>query len=262
MTTSSDTELIRRLEHALTLLECATSGGPPDLIPRPSTLLAEARARLAQPESEVRPIWTEGVCGDGAAILKDGVMQPIESVIAALNAAELAQPEPEGAPDAEALMAAWDSAISKPRVGRLAEYRTWLAYALSLVWAVNRVQTQPETEGPTDEQWDAIKERLWDKYETVGYLGERFMYQGDFDTALDVARQDLAPAQPELEGGQVRGIFNCRWDGPPPSPHASVSDWFEQEGSKGILYGLRISALPSRNEVPRAANFWLEGMQP
>jgi hypothetical protein len=52
MTTSSDTELIRRLEHALTLLECATSGGPPDLIPRPSTLLTEARARLARSEPE------------------------------------------------------------------------------------------------------------------------------------------------------------------------------------------------------------------
>jgi len=98
MTTSSDTELIRRLEHALTLLECATSGGPPDLIPRPSTLLTEARARLAHPEPE----------------------------------------------------------------------------------------------GVTDEQWDAIRERLWDNYETVGYQGERFMYQGDFDTALDVARKDLA----------------------------------------------------------------------
>jgi hypothetical protein len=50
----------------------------------------------AQSESTERPIWTEGVCGDGAAILKDGVMQPIEDVIAALNAAELAQPEPVG----------------------------------------------------------------------------------------------------------------------------------------------------------------------
>jgi hypothetical protein len=51
---------------------------------------------------------------------------------------------------------------------------------------------QPEPEGLTVEQWDAIKDRLWDKYETVGYLDERFMYQGDFDTALDVARKDLA----------------------------------------------------------------------
>jgi hypothetical protein len=50
----------------------------------------------AQPESTERPIWTEGVCGDGAAILKDGVMQPIEDVIAALNAAEVAQLEPVG----------------------------------------------------------------------------------------------------------------------------------------------------------------------
>jgi hypothetical protein len=70
-------------------------------------------------------------------------LQPLESAIQDVSIA-LAQPEPEGVPDAEALMAAWDSAISKPRMGRLAEYRTWLAYALSLVWAVNRVQTQPE----------------------------------------------------------------------------------------------------------------------
>jgi hypothetical protein len=62
-----------------------------------------------------------------------------------------------------------------------------------------------------------------------------------------------ALAQPEPEGDQVRCMVNCHWDGPPPSPHASVSDWFEQEGSKGILYGLRISALPSRNEVPHHA---------
>jgi hypothetical protein len=47
---------------------------------------------VAPPE----PVWTEGICGDGAAILKDGVMQPIEDVIAALNATSLAQPAPEG----------------------------------------------------------------------------------------------------------------------------------------------------------------------
>lgn len=31
------------------------------------------------------PEWTEGVCGDGAAILRDGEMVPIEDVIATLN---------------------------------------------------------------------------------------------------------------------------------------------------------------------------------
>jgi hypothetical protein len=176
--------------------------------------------------------------------IKDGsyepdsfTLQPLESAIQDVSIA-LAQPEPEVSPwpvpgDAEGLAEVFWSRCD-----------------------------QPEPKGVTEEQWDAIKERLWDNYETFGNQGERFMYEGDFYDALDVARQDLAPAQPELEGGQVRGIFNCRWDGPPPSPHASVSDWFEQEGSKGILYGLRISALPSRNEVPRAANFWLEGMQP
>ena len=73
-------------------------GGPPEDT-ADADLIARARTALAQPGPMERPIWTEGVCGDGAAILKDGVMQPIESVIAALNAAELAQPEPEGTAD-------------------------------------------------------------------------------------------------------------------------------------------------------------------
>lgn len=30
-------------------------------------------------------MWTEGICGDSAAILKDGVMVPVDEVINALN---------------------------------------------------------------------------------------------------------------------------------------------------------------------------------
>jgi hypothetical protein len=66
-----------------------------------------ARTALAQPEpegvtDEGIPQWSEGVCGDGAAILRDGVMMPIEEVVASLNRAEiltrytLTQPEPAG----------------------------------------------------------------------------------------------------------------------------------------------------------------------
>lgn len=33
------------------------------------------------------PEWTEGVCGDGAAILRDGEMVPVEDVVAELNRA-------------------------------------------------------------------------------------------------------------------------------------------------------------------------------
>jgi hypothetical protein len=51
---------------------------------------------------------------------------------------------------------------------------------------------QPEPVAPTDEQWDALKERVWDAYQTIGYQGERFMYDSDFDTALDVVRHKLA----------------------------------------------------------------------
>ena len=65
---------------------------------------------VAPPE----PVWTEGICGDGAAILKDGVMQPIEDVIAALNATSLAQSEPEGVTDEELLGCMLKAAASVP----------------------------------------------------------------------------------------------------------------------------------------------------
>ena len=74
--------------------------------------MAATSAALAQSEplaTEGR--WSEGVCGDGAAILKDGVMQPIEDVIAALNATALAQPEP---------------VPPVPEVGELGELIAWL----------------------------------------------------------------------------------------------------------------------------------------
>ena len=50
MTTTRD--LILRLAHVLYQYECLTSRRPPDYIPAPSPLVAEARAFLAQPEPE------------------------------------------------------------------------------------------------------------------------------------------------------------------------------------------------------------------
>ena len=43
----------------------------------------------------------------------------------------------------------------------------------------------------SDEEWDALKDRLWDLYETVGHQGERIMWPGAFDKALDRARKEL-----------------------------------------------------------------------
>lgn len=43
-------------------------------------------AVLADAESEDRPVYSEGIYGDGAAILKDGVMMTLEQVVAELNA--------------------------------------------------------------------------------------------------------------------------------------------------------------------------------
>jgi hypothetical protein len=67
-----------------------------------------SRAALAQPEpvaTEGR--WSEGVCGDGAAILRDGVMIPIEEVVQALNRTPA---EPAAPTDEELLaMRSWSS---------------------------------------------------------------------------------------------------------------------------------------------------------
>ena len=50
MTTTRD--LIQRLADELYKYECLTSRRPPDYIPAPSPLIAEARAYLSQPEPE------------------------------------------------------------------------------------------------------------------------------------------------------------------------------------------------------------------
>jgi len=42
--------------------------------------------------------------------------------------------------------------------------------------------TPPEP--PTDDELDALEEKLWNKYKTIGYQGEEFMYDSSFGHAL------------------------------------------------------------------------------
>ena len=47
--------------------------------------------------------------------------------------------------------------------------------------------------GPTDEELGQLEEMLWDRYKTLGYQGEEFMYDQTFGLALaDFARAVLA----------------------------------------------------------------------
>lgn len=72
---------------------------------------------------------------------------------------------------------------------------------------------KPEPARVTDEEWEALKERVWDHYKTVGYQGELFIYDCDFDTALDDVRRELArwgqPAQLEPRGCPTPGACSC-----------------------------------------------------
>ncbi len=62
---------------------------------------------------------------------------------------------------------------------------------LELARYCNRVTTSVKPEGPTDEEWDALVERVWDQYETIGYQGERIMHCSDYGNALDIIRKEL-----------------------------------------------------------------------
>jgi hypothetical protein len=44
--------------------------------------------------------------------------------------------------------------------------------------------TTPPPEPPTDDELDALEEKLWNEYKTIGYLGEEFMYDSSFGHAL------------------------------------------------------------------------------
>ena len=75
---------------------CNAEGGTADEI----TLRGIRAVLAARPATPAAPEpgggrWSEGICGDGAAILFDGVMVPIEEVVRALNRTPAAPPAPE-----------------------------------------------------------------------------------------------------------------------------------------------------------------------
>jgi hypothetical protein len=168
--------------------------------------------------------------------------------------AALAQPEPEGVTGE-----AWQEFIEQVQhvqhvASREGEGPRFDLVECALALWREAIPQAPEPEGVTDEQWDAIKERLWDKYETVGYQGERFMYQGDFDTALDVARKDLARwALPTIEPvpvaerpwereGWCDVEGRCWWWHPETDSH--VACWCHSRGNGTEKFWLPHHALP------------------
>jgi hypothetical protein len=55
--------------------------------------------------------------------------------------------------------------------------------------------------GPTDEELDQLEEMLWDRYKTLGFQGEEFMYEHSFGFALaDFARWGQPAIAPPADG--------------------------------------------------------------
>jgi hypothetical protein len=114
-----------------------------------------------RPEPVGRPVWTEGVCGDGAAILKDGVMQPIEDVIAALNAADRSRPEPLGPTDEELLAVQGEGTVTFPRSHPEAEALSICEYYKQLEIRKGRAVLQRW--GRSTPQPIPVSERPWER---------------------------------------------------------------------------------------------------
>jgi hypothetical protein len=80
------------------------------------------------------------------------------------------------------------------------------------------------------------------------YVGARapWRHSRDWEPPDEPEHQACRLLEPAKADATEASMVNCHWYGPPPSPYTSTSDWFKKEGSKGILHGLRISALLSR----------------
>ena len=119
------------------------------------------------------------------------------------------------------LVEAWDSygyADAGDAADRMAE----------AVKAARALLAEPVAEGPSADEWDALVKRAWDEYETVGYLGERFMYDSDFCNALDFVRRELArwgrPAVPPMPAGE--GLFSvCGYEARPSMTTSPFSEF-------------------------------------
>lgn len=89
--------------------------------------------------------WTEGVCGDGAAILRDGVMVPIEEVIECLNRAEA----PGSAPTEDAAFAMGSTGAPASEAERLA-FEAWMrghSWMVTGTWDGSTYADRPGHEG-------------------------------------------------------------------------------------------------------------------
>jgi len=62
---------------------------------------------------------------------------------------------------------------------------------MELVARANAALATPPPEPPTDEELLALKEKLWDKYKTIPYQWEEFMYGDAFESALSDYRAIL-----------------------------------------------------------------------
>jgi hypothetical protein len=59
------------------------------------------------------------------------------------------------------------------------------------------LEAQPDPQGPSELELEAIELKLWDKHRTKGCRGEGFMYDNDFSAALDEYRDLLARPEPQ-----------------------------------------------------------------
>jgi hypothetical protein len=81
------------------------------------------------------------------------------------------------------------------------------------------------------------------------------------EAAMNELRAASAEARPSTNEGtsycelnmpeqqSQSAMTNCHLSGPAPSPHRSWSEWFETEGSKGVIHGIRMEALPFRSSA-------------
>ena len=98
-------------------------------------------------------------------------------------------------------------------------------------------EARPATGEPTDRE---LRELFW--YRPKGLETEAAALRRVYQAGMAAAVQSSAQQE-------ISAMTNCHLSGPAPSPYGSWSEWFETEGSKGVIHGIRMEALPFRSSA-------------
>jgi hypothetical protein len=108
---------------------------------------------------------------------------------------------------------------------------------------LKKLEEMEKHKSPVEEAY----KRVYGWYPDTGICnGMSYVWWDVFCKGYNASKEDC-----KVEEEPTPSIINCTCEGTPPVGCSSWTEWFELLGSKGILYGLKISSLSNKVEEPK-----------